>query len=135
MTTPPSSPSTLSDNVDNVAKRHRAPTVSRIFRELEKFSTLRSRHFVPSESVAEETDCSAQVTITSDTSSQFEAMPGVRSMFAKNRQKISGTMPRNVNLQYLKQISTGGNFTNTLAQSAKAKKVQFHSTTIALKLI
>ncbi len=107
VTTPPSSPTATSDNVDTVAKRHRAPTVSRIFRELEKLSTLRSRQFVPIESFAEETDSSTQVTITSDTSSQLETLPGVRSMFAKNRQKISGTMPRNVNLQYLKQISTG----------------------------
>jgi hypothetical protein len=43
-------------------------------------------------------------------------------MFAKNRQKISGTMPRNVNLQYLKQISTGGNFTNKLAQLVKQRQ-------------
>lgn len=122
MTTPPSSPSTISDNVDNVAKRHRAPTVSRILRELEKFSTLRSRHFVPAESFAEETDSSTQVTVTSDASSQLETSPGVRSMFAKNRQKISGTVPRNVNLQYLKQISTGGNFTNKLAQRVKQRQ-------------
>ena len=88
---------------NELVKKHKVPTVSRIVREFEKFATLRSKHFTYSESVAEETDSSSQFTVDSVLDTNAES--SVKNIFVKNRKKNSGTVPKN--LQYLQQISTG----------------------------
>ena len=84
--------------------KHKVPKVSRIVRELEKFATLRSRHFNYNETVAEETDSSCQFTVDSVADVNPESSM-VKSIFVKNRKMNSGTVPKN--LQYLQQISSG----------------------------
>ena len=107
VTTPPTSPTKIAAGND-IARRPKVATVSRIVREFEKFATLRSRNFNP-DSFAEETD-SSQMTVTSDVTisnpNQKRDSQG-QNIFVKNRRKNNGANHKRTNLDFLTQISTG----------------------------
>ncbi len=83
---PSASPTVDVATANEVTKRH---GVTKLVKEFEKFATIRSKHFNKSESPTEETDG-----LISSRS---------KNIFLKNRRKISGTVPKN--LQYMKQSS------------------------------
>ena len=90
----------------NETSKRRGLGVSKLVKEFEKFATIRSRHFIQSESVIEETDSSKQQQQPA-TATAAAASTSSKNIFVKNNRKISSTVPKN--LLYKKQTSLGDN--------------------------
>ena len=92
----------------NETSKRRGLGVSKLVKEFEKFATIRSRHFIQSESVIEETDSSKQQQQPATaTAAAAAASTSSKNIFVKNNRKISSTVPKN--LLYKKQTSLGDN--------------------------